>query len=363
LNEGLQCNDSVNLEFRIFPQTKPDFSIQFDSCKEEPVRFNSTTIYSATDRIKWSWNFDGLRDSVINPIVKYDKAGVKTAILTATNQFNCSNSITKRFIYAPIPNNLTVLPLNIEACTPANVQFGNLSSPIDSTYTVNWNFGDNNFSNRLNPTHNYSTPGVYSVTLTVSSPLGCQARSSFSNAVLIKEGVKADFTYDFEPPLKPNSTVTLNSTPLNANSWSWFYRNRLFARDPSTSISFRDTGLQMIQLLVTNANACTDSVTKVIDVAPIDTYFLPNAFTPNFDGLNDSYKGVGVLDGIQVFNMKIFNRWGELIFETTNPTEGWNGAKYNGNNKAPSGVYLCLVTFTTSRGERRELRSYATLVR
>ena len=193
--------------------------------------------------------------------------------------------------------------------------------------------------------------------------MGCQARSSFNNAVLIKEGVKADFTYDFEPPLKPNSTVTLNSTPPNANSWSWFYKNRLFARDPSTSIRFKDTGLQMIQLLVTNANACTDSVTKVIDVAPIDTYFLPNAFTPNFDGLNDSYKGVGVLDGIQVFNMKIFNRWGELIFETTNPTEGWNGAKYNGINKAPSGVYLCLVTFTTSRGERRELRSYATLVR
>jgi gliding motility-associated-like protein len=362
LNEGLQCNDSVNLEFRISPTVRPDFTIQYDTCQVGPVQFSSTTPYTSADRLKWSWNFDGLRDSVINPIVRYEKAGVKTATLTATNRFNCSNSITKRFTYAPIPNNLISTPIKIEACTPATILFNNLSSPIDSTYSISWDFGDNSKSNRFNPSYTYTKAGVYTIAVNVVSPSGCRASQRFNNVAVIKEGVKADFTYDFEPPLKRNSTVALNSVPSNANSWSWFHNNRFFARGRTASINFRDTGLQKIQLFVTNINECTDSITKILDVAPIDAYFLPNAFTPNYDGQNDIYKGEGVLEGIQAFNMKIFNRWGEMIFETNNPNEGWNGAKFNGTRQSPQGVYLCLVTYTTARGERRGLRSYATLL-
>ena len=104
-------------------------------------------------------------------------------------------------------------------------------------------------------------------------------------------------------------------------------------------------------------------MTQFLDVVPIVSYFLPNAFSPNDDTVNDVYKGTGITEGLQDFTMKIWNRWGELIFETTNPTGGWNGKKYNTGMDSPQGVYLCIVTYASPRGETFEVRSYATLIR
>ena len=92
-------------------------------------------------------------------------------------------------------------------------------------------------------------------------------------------------------------------------------------------------------------------------------YFLPNAFTPNSDSTNDTYKGVGIMEGATNFRMTIWNRWGELIFESSDPENGWNGRKFNTGKESPSGVYIVMVTFSGPRGEDFELKGFATLLR
>ena len=116
-------------------------------------------------------------------------------------------------------------------------------------------------------------------------------------------------------------------------------------------------------LITANQFGCTDTISKLLDVIPQVTYFLPNAFTPNEDGTNDDYRGKGFVEGMKNFKLEIFNRWGERVFQTNDPYDSWNGQKFNKGQAAPQGVYLCLVTYTTPRGENRELRSYATLLR
>ncbi|NJN34859.1 MAG: gliding motility-associated C-terminal domain-containing protein [Saprospiraceae bacterium] len=116
-------------------------------------------------------------------------------------------------------------------------------------------------------------------------------------------------------------------------------------------------------MIVRNQFNCTDSLVKRVDVEPLLTYWLPNAFTPNGDGSNDEYRGRGVLDDLGGFTMRIWNRWGELIFQTNSPTEGWNGRKYNSGEASQQGVYLCVVNYSSRRGEDFEIRSYATLIR
>jgi hypothetical protein len=75
------------------------------------------------------------------------------------------------------------------------------------------------------------------------------------------------------------------------------------------------------------------------------------------------FAGKGFVEGMKNFRMQIYNRWGERVFLTTDPLKGWNGQKDNAGAPSPQGVYLCLVTYTSPRGEDRELRSYATLLR
>ena len=90
---------------------------------------------------------------------------------------------------------------------------------------------------------------------------------------------------------------------------------------------------------------------------------MPNAFTPNGDGKNDDFFGKGVLNGATNFKMSIWNRWGELVYETTNPNDKWNGEKRNTSGMSPEGVYVYIVTFTGPRGEANVFKGFATLVR
>ena len=105
-----------------------------------------------------------------------------------------------------------------------------------------------------------------------------------------------------------------------------------------------------------------DSLTKVIEVIPEVTYYLPNAFTPNGDGENDEFKGAGILEGIKDFQMIIWDRWGGKVFETSDPNKGWNGEHYQTNKLLTSGSYICLVNYITTRGNSVSIKEQVFLL-
>ena len=84
--------------------------------------------------------------------------------------------------------------------------------------------------------------------------------------------------------------------------------------------------------------------TKKLDILLNISYFLPNAFTPNNDGVNDIYVGTGALAGMQNFSMNIYNRWGEMIYYSEDPGAGWNGKRHNNGPLAVSYTHLTLPT-------------------
>ena len=90
---------------------------------------------------------------------------------------------------------------------------------------------------------------------------------------------------------------------------------------------------------------------------------MPNAFTPNGDGSNDGFFGKGIMNGVTDFTMTIWNRWGELVFETDDPAEPWNGRAQQSGGVSPAGVYIYRVTFTEPRGDKHDYKGFATLVR
>ncbi|MGB3549036.1 MAG: gliding motility-associated C-terminal domain-containing protein, partial [Saprospiraceae bacterium] len=113
---------------------------------------------------------------------------------------------------------------------------------------------------------------------------------------------------------------------------------------------------------VTHPSGCIDSLTQTIDVEPQITFFMPNAFTPNGDGLNDELIPKAFLFGYQSYAFRIWNRWGAAIFTTEDPNEGWTGRSEN-NQDAPGGVYLWEAQITGPRGKVTKYRGEAVLLR
>ena len=91
--------------------------------------------------------------------------------------------------------------------------------------------------------------------------------------------------------------------------------------------------------------------------------FLPNAFSPNGDGINDLFKPKGNFFGVKDYELRIYNRWGAQIFETQDPDEGWNGRVLNVRNESPPGVYVYKLFYNNTRGAPIVEEGFATIVR
>ena len=118
-----------------------------------------------------------------------------------------------------------------------------------------------------------------------------------------------------------------------------------------------------MHLLVTSSNGCTDTLTQLIDVVPVANLQFPNAFTPNGDGNNDIFRGKGATELINDYEIFILDRFGKIVFNSENSSEGWNGQHNNSGADLPPGVYMFRATWREPRGDEDFAEGAATLVR
>ena len=364
LNPGLECNDTANIFVNVYPGLEADFTFSYDTCVSGPVSFTDLSIAESGTITDWFWDFGEQNTSVEqHPEHLYMVPGDHPVTLSVIDINGCEDEITKIINYYPAPAVVIVEPSTFIGCAPGDIFFNNLSFPIDSTYDILWDFGDGGTSTEISPTHTYEEVGVYDVSLEITSPLGCFAKESWDTWIRILPAPIADFTFSPRELNIFENVANFVDASTDAVGWNWNFDNDGFSNEQNPSFAFPDTGLQVVTLIVTHESGCQDSLTQFIDVRPVVRYFLPNAFTPNFDDINDFFLGNGIFDGMSGFQMTIWNRYGELIFETNNPTEGWNGKKRNVGKDSPMGVYVYQVTFSGPRGEPFNYKGYATLIR
>ena len=310
------------------------------------------------------WAFaGGGSSSDVNPDHLFEAPGNLPITLTVEDINGCIDQETQIIDWFPVPPLLIIDPSTFDGCAPQEVFFNNLSSPIDSTYTIVWDFGDGSFGSDISPTHLYETPGLYDVSVSVTSPIGCETSAFFPDWINVKPSPTAIFTFTPNNPTNFQPTVDFIDQSIEPNTWQWDFIGQGFSTDENPTFTFPDTGFQEITLVVTHESGCTDTTVQVLDIEPKVNYFLPNAYTPNSDGLNDNFLGRGFFLGMTDFSMNIWNRWGELIFETNDPNEGWNGKKFNTGKASPIGVYVVIVRYKGPRGNDFKIKGFATLVR
>ncbi len=364
LNPGTACGDTARVFVNLFPSISADFSFAYDTCVAGPVQFTDMSVSGSGTITRWDWNFgDGERSMARNPAHTYRNPGNIPVTLTVTDINGCQASMTKIVPYFPVPALIVIAPSAFTGCRPAEIFFDNLSFPIDESYEILWEFGDGGTGTAISPTHTYEQTGVYTVSVRITSPIGCRTDTVFNDLIRVLPSPVAGFRYSPDDPTSINNTVSFSDLSEGANRWFWDFGDGATSILSNPMHAYRDTGLFVVTQVVTHPSGCRDTSALTLDVRPEVRFHLPNAFTPNGDGLNDEYKGVGIMEGAQNFSMTIWNRWGEMVFETTNPTQGWNGRKFNTGADSPNGVYVVYVRFFGPRGEPFEIKGFATVVR
>ncbi len=364
LNPGTQCSDTANISVEIAGALIPDFTFDYDTCVAGPVTFSNMAYSENGTLVDYQWSFgDGSTSSELDPVHEYQDPGDYDVSLTITDELGCMETYVQQVTWFPVPPLIIIEPSSFVGCPPAEILFENLSSPIDDTYDIIWDFGDGSSSGDISPTHTFQRPGAFDISLEITSPIGCYTSRAFPQWILIDSFPVADFTFSPSAATNFEPEVEFFDQSKRAASWNWQFGTFGNSILENPVFSFPDTGLMEIQLVITHRYGCLDTMIQFVDVEPQVTYFLPNAFTPNQDGTNEFFRGGGFFRGIRDFNMKIVNRWGGLVFETLDPSQSWNGQINNAGQNAQNGVYVCYVRFTGPRGKPHEYKGFVTLIR
>lgn len=283
-----------------------------------------------------------------------------TYTVVGTDANGCVDSTTVSVDFYDVPTASFTVD-KTESCPPLQV---NLTSTSSTNFACNWTLGDGNFSTDCNLSYTYSAPGEYSVYLMVTDSNGCRHISP-PQTLKVYALPEAQFTINPQTTTIVAPTVILDglfSSP-NTTSWNWLVNNTDSLIGAQVNYTFKDTGLFPITLYVTNALGCIDSVTYFAKVLDDFTFFIPNAFTVNNDGINDTFgpKGIGISPSAEDYEFTIFNRWGEKIFETNDFNQHWDG-KRNGI-LCEAGVYTYKIRLVNIYREPKVYYGHFTLIR
>jgi gliding motility-associated-like protein len=364
INRGLDCSDTAYITVNVFPEIEANFSFDYDTCVAGPVTFVDSSFSGSGTITDWNWDFDGEGGSTVQgPEYQFRTPGDKAVTLSVTDVNECEDELEQVIPYYPVPPLIIVEPSSFIGCAPASIRFVNLSVPIDDSYEIIWDFGDGNIGDAISPTHIFEEPGVYDIRIDITSPIGCETSAEFPAWITVEPSPEADF--DFNPKELSSFEKTVNFIDLSqrASSWQWTFDDEGVLFDQNPTFTFQDTGVHRVELIVLHPSGCPDTIVKFIDVVPVNTYYLPTAFTPNGDGRNDGFGGVGFVEGMTNFSMSIWNRWGEQVFFTEDPRDSWNGQKDNTGQVCPEAVYVYQVSYEAPRGKKEEVKGYVTLIR
>ncbi len=299
------------------------------TCLPDATQFNDLSVSNdgAITAYSWDFNGDNVFDNVQqNPQYIYSQTGNYGVKLEVQTQYGCVNTIIKSAYVNATPSVLFAAQNNV-GCPSLCVKFTN-NSTISSgqIVTYQWFFGDNSGPDYTqNPTHCYGT-GNYNVTLKAISDSGCVSSSMLPNLVNAYPVPVADFAVTpteveiTEPLIEVADKSVGASTVMYDMSDGTHKTDRNFAHTFVTN----DAKTILIMQRVSNTYGCRDSIVKDVVIKPAYVLFIPNAFTPNSDGLNDGFKAVGI--GVSQFKLQVFDRWGALIFESDDINKAWDGS-------------------------------------
>ena len=344
--------DTLEITFKEIPTA--NFTVD-PICQGENAVFTDQSTFTSGSISGWLWNFgDGTSSSIEDPQHLYLNGGNHSVQLIVTGNNNCTDTISQNLIihYAPTPNFT-----NTVACEMNSIYFTDLSTiPAGSITSWNYNFYGFGNSTDVNPEFSFPIAGNYPVTLTTVSDFGCSADTTIFVPVI--QSPTADFSMAPNPAVVDQDVFFKDlSSGTNIVGWYWDFGDDEASNEHEPTHNYSSGGAYPVLFKITDENNCTDTITKLISVELLPV--LPTGFTPDGDGDNDVF----IIRGgpFKSVDFKVYNNWGQLVFNTTDVNEGWDGT-YKSDN-APLGVYSWTFVVEMGNGQIIKKSGDVTLIR
>lgn len=253
-------------------------------------------------------------------------------------------------------------------CAPVTVAFTSTSS---SSGLYSWNLGDGGGThNTVGFTHVFNTPGTYTVVFNYddNEALGCSTQVVLAQPIVVHETPRADFRVEQEEITIANPEVKLTnlSSDIRSNYYQWTIKGLNQVSEINPSITLPGIGKYEIHLQASSLYGCKDEVTKIVEVKNDFHVFIPNSFTPNYDGTNDVFIPVFSPYGLdrESFSMEIYDRWGHEVFRTNDVSKGWDGNSRNTSDlESKEDSYVYKIKYKDLDGKLYSRSGYVVLLK
>ncbi|MCD4745141.1 MAG: gliding motility-associated C-terminal domain-containing protein, partial [Bacteroidales bacterium] len=365
------CVDSFTMNVAVYPSPEARFVVTPMETIYPDTEFE---IINASSSGSWSYGWelgDGNTEDFENTYThQYDTSGSYTIILTVSGE-HCTDD-TSVTVVVRLPAPIIYIGSDTAGCAPLTVQFTNTTIYAEKYL---WDFGDGGTSTKKEPSpYTYTDAGTYYVYLLAYGP------ESFTDTdepvtIEVYQNPVAKFSVVSPVAYIPDKPVAVVNESYNAFSYRWIFDTDSSITDKNTVYYFDEPGIYDITLIAYSEDLCTDTLLKVSAVKVEDTGGLSfmNAFQPNASsGTDGSYSTDGfdrsiffpvLPKGVVKYQLQIFNRWGEIMFETKDIAVGWNGRYLNKGPLCEQDVYFWKATVTYSDGRNSTIVGDITLLR
>ncbi len=332
-------------------------------CSSLSYQFDNTSVPPATKPFQpntFSWDFgDGVKAPGTTPVQhSYTSPGTYNVrlLLNDTSYCNYPDSVQKTLRVSPLVKAQFETPAI--GCAPYTAFFNNTTLAGQQFF---WDFGDGSVSNDINPTHDYPDTGTYIVRLVAIDSGTCNIIDSTRQTISVHVKPTAAFSYQPNPP-QPNVPDVFTNSSIGAVRYIWYFGDgdSTLKNNADTVIhQYQFTGSAQACLIAFNEFGCSDTVCHSVDVIINPLLDVPNAFTPGRFGQN----GIIAVHGFGITNMmwRIYNRWGQKVFESTSPNQGWDGTM--DGKPQPMDVYAYTLEVSFEDGSKTTRKGDITLIR
>ena len=328
------------------------------SNNEIPIINNSTTPLNVI------WDFGNNEQSIeFSPTVYYENAGDYIISFYGINpQTGCENVIFVPVSIGQAPP-VDFVTSSTEECLPAFFQFTNTAENLGSI--LSWDFGDGVISNEQGVTdHFYNTPGCFDVTLTATAPNGCPNSITYEDMVCAYALPIAGFIVNDPIQFGDVNEFIFENLSINAATYFWDLGDGFTTNAVHPGHIYPiERNIYNVMLVATNEAGCSDTTYLSIQVKERLIFYVPNTFTPDGNTRNEEFKPIFTSGyDIYTYELAIFNRWGEVMFESYNDEYGWNGTY--GGNVMQDGTYVWRIRFRLlDETETQEYYGHVNLLR